>query len=439
LGTTLVLKSTHTPASLQVVTISPSALAAAGVLLALVFVFQLGSASALAFLAFGILLVALRPMSILDETARFGWIYLLPIWCVLTMFWSHYPSLPLRYGVQLGLTLVFAVTMAARLSPAVLVRLIWLTFAAAAVASLLVGKVRPDGLGWLGIYGSKNAFAMAMSVFVLVSFAFVLDSRAGRLWRLSGLGGCIIGLFLVIQAQSTGALAATAFVLAGGTVISQLHRFSTYQRVVLGLLAALALVFVTLVVTSAEEHIRDFILTTTGKDATLTGRTELWIIALEEWSKHPILGQGYQAFWVVGNPMAEQLWDDFGIAEKMGFNFHNTWLSNVVEIGFLGVALQLVIFGTAVVSCLRWAIWHPCVESLFFMMFILRQASLSMIEVVAFSQFDMASLLAVCAAVYGLRARQAALAQSRNDRSGPRVPRAAGDLPQAPGTAIPRA
>ena len=402
----------------NVLTISPSAVATAGILLALVFVFQIGSFSALAFLAFGMLLVILRPGAILDETARFGWIYLLPIWCVLTMFWSNYPSLSLRYGVQLGLTAVFAVTIATRLSPAVLVRLLWLTFAAAAVASVLFGQVRGDGLGWLGIYGSKNAFAMAMSTFVLVSFAFMLDRRAGRIWRLFGLGGAALGFALVVLAQSTGALAATVLALCCGVVVSQMRRFSPYQRLVLALIGLLALVAVTIVVNSAQDQIEDFILTTTGKDTTLTGRTDLWTIALEEWAKHPVLGQGYQAFWVVGNPMAEQLWDDFGIATKIGFNFHNTWLSNVVEIGFVGIALQLAVFGTAVVLCLRWAIWHPCAESLFFMMFILRQASLSMLEVVAFSQFDMASLLAICAAVYGLRARTTA-----RDNSGAAVTR----------------
>jgi hypothetical protein len=41
----------------------------------------------------------------------------------------------------------------------------------------------------------------------------------------------------------------------------------------------------------------------------------------------------------------------------------------------------------------------------------LRQAILSMVEVVAFMQFDLFSLLTVCAAVYGLRARLAAQAK----------------------------
>ncbi len=419
----------------RVITISPSAVAATGIMLSLLFVFQLGSLSALAFLVFGTLLVVLRPNVVLDETARYGWIYLLPIWCVLTMFWSAYPALSLRYGVQLGLTAIFAVTMASRLSPAILVRLIWLTFAAAATASLLFGQVRGDGMGWLGIYGSKNAFAMAMSIFLLASFSFVLDRRAGRMVRLLGLGGTATAFVLVLLAQSTGALVASVFAVMGGTTLTLMHRFSPSQRVVAALVGGLTLVFFTLLYFGAREEIEAFVLATTGKDATLTGRTDLWVVALQQWSRHPLIGQGYQAFWVPGNPMAEQLWDDFGIAAKIGFNFHNTWLSNVVEIGFIGVALQMIVFGTALVLCLRWAIWHPCAESLFFVVFMMRQALLSMLEVVAFSQFDMASLLAICAAVYGLRARDAARAQARSDVTKAWIPRVGGEGPKETGTA----
>jgi hypothetical protein len=73
------------------------------------------------------------------------------------------------------------------------------------------------------------------------------------------------------------------------------------------------------------------------------------------------------------------------------------------------------------------------------MMFILRQASLSMLEVVAFSQFDMASLLAICAAVYGLRAREAELAQARGAVTKAWIPGGGGAERTGTGTASPRA
>jgi exopolysaccharide production protein ExoQ len=397
----------------RIVTISPSGVVTSGILLALLFVFQLGSLSALAFLMLGMALVVLRPGLLLDEVTRYSWLYLLPMWCVLTVLWSDHPALSLRYGAQLGLTMVFAVTMASRLSPAIFVRLIWVTFATAAIASLLFGQVRGDGLGWLGIYGSKNAFAMVMATFLLASFAFVLDGRVGRVWRVAGAGGAVLSLVLVLLAQSTGALIASGFVMICGLVIALIRRFSAWQRLSLAVIGGLALICVALLFVSLRAQILEFVLNTTGKDATLTGRTDLWAVAVQQWRLHPLIGQGYQAFWVPGNPVAEQMWAMFGIETKSGFHFHNTWLSNAVEIGLIGVVLQAAVVGTALVLTVRWALWHPSAESLFFAMFILRQTVLSMVEVVAFMQFDLISLLTISAAVYGLRAHVAARGSAR--------------------------
>ncbi len=401
------------PRKRRTITISPSVVVTFCIMLALLFVFQLGSLSALAFLAFGMLLVVLRPAALLDDMAQYSWMYLLPVWCVMTVFWSAYPALSLRYGAQLGLSMVFAVTMASRLPPTAFVRLIWVSFGTAAIASLVFGQVRGDGLGWLGIYGSKNAFAMVMATFLLISFAFVLDRRAGLGWRLAGAAGAVLSFALVLLAQSTGALIASAFALLCGLVIASLRKVSAWQRLSIAVIGGLALIVVALLLISLREQVLEFVLNTTGKDATLTGRTDLWAVAVEQWRVNPVVGQGYQAFWVQGNPVAEQMWAMFGIETKTGFHFHNTWLSNAVEIGVIGVVLQAAVFGTALVTCVRWALWHPSAESLFFAMFVLRQSVLSMVEVVVFMQFDLMSLLTVCAAVYGLRARAVARSSPR--------------------------
>jgi exopolysaccharide production protein ExoQ len=89
------------------------------------------------------------------------------------------------------------------------------------------------------------------------------------------------------------------------------------------------------------------ILAATGKDITLTGRTDLWRIGLEQIAERPWLGTGYQAFWQPGNPEAEHLWRAFGIASRTGFHFHNLYLSNAVEIGIPGAALQAVFLDRA--------------------------------------------------------------------------------------------
>ena len=88
------------------------------------------------------------------------------------------------------------------------------------------------------------------------------------------------------------------------------------------------------------------------RNLSLTGRTDLWKIALQEIAARPILGAGFQAVWVPGNPLAEALWQEFGIETRTGFHFHNAYLSNAVEIGVTGAALQAALVFGALFGCL---------------------------------------------------------------------------------------
>ena len=80
-----------------------------------------------------------------------------------------------------------------------------------------------------------------------------------------------------------------------------------------------------------------------GKDATLTGRTYLWATGLEAAAQTPIFGVGYQAYWVQGFPEAERLWQEFYIASRSGFHFHNTYIEVLVELGGVGLVLLALV------------------------------------------------------------------------------------------------
>jgi exopolysaccharide production protein ExoQ len=156
----------------------------------------------------------------------------------------------------------------------------------------------------------------------------------------------------------------------------------------------------------------------TGKDLTLTGRTDLWQVALDEIAARPWLGAGYQAVWVAGNPLAETLWREFLIESRTGFHFHNAYLSNAVEIGVIGMTMQaLLVFG-GLIGTLAWVMRDFRAETLFLALFMVRQIVLSMIEVPFFFQFDMATILTVTALVYVRRAAA--------ERTGPVSRRSAG-------------
>jgi exopolysaccharide production protein ExoQ len=206
-------------------------------------------------------------------------------------------------------------------------------------------------------------------------------------------------------ANSVGSAVATAAVCMALLVLLLIRHLTVTQRLVLGTLTSLALVAGILVSLAYIDQISATFLQATGKDLSLTGRTDLWKIAIDEIAARPILGAGFQAVWVPGNALAESLWQEFGIETRTGFHFHNAYLSNAVEIGLTGVALQAVLVFGALFGTLAWVIRDFRAETLFLALFMVRQITLSMIEVPFFFQFDVGTILTVAAIVYVRRYR----------------------------------
>ncbi|WP_415183144.1 O-antigen ligase family protein [Phaeovulum sp.] len=390
---------------IRTITICPNTVLAFLGFVSVLFMFRLGAVGALLFLGVGGALIVRRPNANLAALWRDGWVLALPLWCGLTVLWSAYPALTLRYGVQLGVTVAVALVIANRLSPQTLLRTVFVALAVAALASVAIGRARLDGGGFLGIYGSKNAFAQVMALFVIAGLALGLGRDGTNPWRVLGLLSVPVGLILLARAQSVGWLLAVLMAVVAGFVFALMRRFHRrYRLFSLGLLV-LAIVAALLVAWLNQDALLAWVLDVTGKDVTLTGRTYLWLTALSEFARHPLGGQGYQAVWVVGNPVAESMWREFGIASKTGFHFHNTWLSNAVEIGAIGVALQVVIFLTALFTALWRVLKVTRSDTLFAAMLMVLLSVMSMVEVVGFQQFQIVTMLIVIIASQG-RGRQ---------------------------------
>ena len=345
-----------------------------------------------------------RPAANLDATLRVWWVMILPAWCLASTLWSAYPPLTLRFAVQLALTAGIALAIAARVPPRTLLRTLFLALCLAALGSVLIGRARLDGLGYLGIYGSKNAFAQVMANLLIAGLALTLGRDGSRAWRLAGLASIPVALVLLLMAQSAGWLVASILTVAAGLAFAALRRVPPRARLFAVGMAGLAILAAGLAALAAQDRLAAAFLEATGKDVTLTGRTALWAIALGEIGRQPLVGQGYQAFWVVGNPLAEELWSAFGIATRTGFHFHNTWLSNAVEIGLVGVSIQVAVFLAALLGALRDVLREVRADTLFWAMFMVQMTIMSGLEVVVFTQFQLLSLLVLVAAYRATRA-----------------------------------
>jgi exopolysaccharide production protein ExoQ len=87
-----------------------------------------------------------------------------------------------------------------------------------------------------------------------------------------------------------------------------------------------------------------------GRDATLTGRTDLWTMLLPVIANRPILGYGYAAFWTSLNPEVLSVWMGTGrhqipVADN---GYIDLWLS----LGALGICAFVYVFARS----LRYAI-----------------------------------------------------------------------------------
>jgi O-antigen ligase len=74
-------------------------------------------------------------------------------------------------------------------------------------------------------------------------------------------------------------------------------------------------------------------------DSTFTGRTIIWNFANYEIARSPVLGWGYQSFWLAG-PDAPSVVDAPGWVKGMP-NAHNGYLDTILELGYVGFVLLL--------------------------------------------------------------------------------------------------
>ncbi|WP_134680584.1 O-antigen ligase family protein [Paracoccus ravus] len=382
----------------------------------------MGSLGALIFLIAGAALVVTGPDACIRGLRQEGVLVALAAWCLGSFTWSDYPELSLRYGLQLTLTFLVAITICQRIPPGTFVRILLLVLLLAAALSLASGRSREGGMGFLGIYGSKNALAMTMGAFFLVSLAVAVGRAENRFWRAVALIGSGMGLALLVMGKSAGALVAVIVATAFLIPLMLLRRIDATSRLVLASLTLVLLASVGLALSSEADSFATAFLSLTGKDVTLTGRTELWLVAFEEIARHPLIGTGFQAFWVHGNPLAEDLWARFGIASRAGFNFHNTMISNAVEIGLVGATLQAVAFFSGALAALYWVFRSHSAAAVFFALFMVRQTISMGVEVVFFFQFDLTGVVTIAAICYARAFRRACRASAPRGRSAAPAP-----------------
>jgi O-antigen ligase len=281
---------------------------------------------------------------------------MIPVLCFLALavastMWSDYPLISLRRSGTAIATAIWGAYLATRFGLRDVIVLFAQAIFIVAVASLLVGLAfpaitydlndlaGPGGLlGWRGVFDSKNTLGIIMTMGAVTML--YLSISPGMPWRnkVPWAIGILLCTTLLYLSQSRTSWVAALVGVATCFVVRMTYRRPAVSLVVVAWLVLLAVPAVLFVLNDLGT-----MTSLIGKDATLTGRVDLWQLVLPYGDKRPWLGYGYGAFWNDDSPMTQEIWRILNSYKPP--HAHNGWIETYLELGFTGcivVAIQML-------------------------------------------------------------------------------------------------
>lgn len=294
---------------------------------------------ALFFPAYGmaLFLAVLAPASAFWATLRQPFLILLMLIVGASIAWSVSPDQTLRRVVAIYATTLGGIVLGSRYRWADLAEVLATAFATLAVIAFIVPIAIPSiGImhelfpgAWRGVWPEKNILGGIMALgFAILSGAAMLNPHRARLWW------SFAALCLLLVLLSTSKTSLVALVMGFGTLIFvALVRRSPAIGVATVWLAVLGIGMVASVALFAS----DLLFKALGKDATLTGRTEVWTAAIRQIELRPWTGYGYAAVWDDTDPWAP-LAKIVKEAHWRPHHSHNSWIEQWLGLGVFGLA-----------------------------------------------------------------------------------------------------
>ena len=199
---------------------------------------------------------------------------------------------------------------------------------------------------------SPHANALG-SIAVLYLLLEILAPTTNKLWQKFGIAAALISIIL---AQSKTALLGLVFSLAclwivpsysDQTKVSRRDDIKNTLKLIFVMLLPI-LLYTALFIAGYESKLEQLLSSDAGKSVTtLTGRTRIWEIALQEWYENPIFGYGPELF------SAEYR---MRIGMLFAFHAHNQFIQTLAQSGLIGVAGLFLLLGALAFKLLSRAV-----------------------------------------------------------------------------------
>lgn len=274
------------------------------------------------------------------------------VYCAVSTLWSDYTDISFKRWIKAVGDLVMVLVVLTDSDPLTALKRLLARVAFVLVpASVLLIKYYP-ALGriyniwtwepmFVGVTEHKNTLGMVCMVLGLgFEWRFLMayrdrkdPRRTKRLMVYAALLGMMVWLF--VQANSVTAqscfILGSVFLLASGSRMVVKRPWRVYLLVAILVAAPFATLFMGMGGGALEGM---------GRDATLTGRTEIWKDVLSM-SGSPLIGTGFESFWL--GKRADRMWGMFYFHPTQA---HNGYIEVYLELGWIGIALLAAIVVT---------------------------------------------------------------------------------------------
>lgn len=278
------------------------------------------------------------------------WLVALFGFMLLSVFWSDYPDITVKRWVRALVDVAMVLVVLTDELPldaqgAVLRRALFINIP---LSIILIKYFRTIGTDWdetgmemwVGATPHKNVLGQVVMIGALY-FVFELLRGTKGIRRIVYAGYLLMAFWILrgspTSRSNTSVLGfAIGLLVLFGLVLLRRHAARIRWYVTTGaVIAALAFGGLKLLPDGGNGTLLDAGIEASGRDTTLTGRTELWDDLEAIAAERPVLGVGYGAFWV-GN--THNLWEVHLWRPTQG---HNGYLDVLLDIGVVGLLLMI--------------------------------------------------------------------------------------------------
>jgi exopolysaccharide production protein ExoQ len=293
---------------------------------------------------FTLFLLLIRWKSTLSALLRNKFLILLIVVFLSSFLWSSFPELTLRRSISLLQTTAFGLYFAARYTIREQLKLLAWAFGLCIIINILfILAVPRHGIeygkhvgAFRGAIEQKNFFGRLMALGAIVFSTMIPETKRELLLR--RIGFCLAFLLVLLSTSKT-ALFVTICLLF---ILFPLYRSLRWSVRSATLFQTLSLSIISCVAIVIASNLESFA-AATGRDLTLTGRTEIWRGTLFKLQDSPWLGFGYQGFW---HGLEGPSFDVFRLLGSQAYapHSHNGILELLTSVGIVGFSIFTISF-----------------------------------------------------------------------------------------------